>query len=168
MKILAPTEYLHSALGGRLTLEQALTPDRDGRIDVVSPEARDLNPGATDNFTGHVQIDQLFAAQAGRHASGGSVTFKPGARSVWHTHPMGQILIVTTGTGLVQQWGGPVQTIKPGDVVWIPPGVKHWHGATPTTSMTHIAIQEAVDGKVVDWMEPVSDEQYSAGTARNQ
>jgi 4-carboxymuconolactone decarboxylase len=88
------------------------------------------------------------------------VTFEPGARSAWHTHPVGQILIVTAGKGLVQRWGGPVEEIRPGDVVRIPPGVKHWHGASPTTGMSHIAIQEAVDGKNVDWMEQVSDEQY--------
>jgi quercetin dioxygenase-like cupin family protein len=92
--------------------------------------------------------------------SGGLVTFEPGARSAWHTHPVGQILIVTAGVGHVQRWGGPIEEIRPGDVIWIPPGVKHWHGATASTGMTHIAIQEQLDGKVVDWMEKVSDEQY--------
>ena len=96
-----------------------------------------------------------------RHrARGASVTFEPGARTAWHTHPLGQILIVTSGFGWVQAWGGPVEEIRPGDVVWFPPDEKHWHGATPTTAMTHIAIQEALDGKVVNWMEQVSDEQY--------
>jgi 4-carboxymuconolactone decarboxylase len=132
-------------------------------IDVISPEQRSVNHGAPENFTGQVQVEQLFAARAARHVSGGSVTFAPGARSVWHTHPAGQILIVTNGIGAVQQWGCPVQNIKAGDVVWIPPGVKHWHGAAPTSSLTHIAIQEAVDGRVVDWLEPVSDAQYSVG-----
>lgn len=93
---------------------------------------------------------------------GSSVTFEPRARSAWHSHPFGHILIVTDGVGLVQRWHGPIQEIKPGDVVWTPPGVKHWHGASPTTSMTHVAIQEHLDGKVVDWMEKVSDEQYGA------
>ena len=148
------------------TQAQVPSADLDARIEIVSPAARTANPGASDNFTGRVQVEQLFAARAGRHVSGGRVTFQPGARSAWHTHPAGQILIVTAGTGLVRQWGGPPQTIRQGDVVWIPPGVKHWHGATPTTSMTHIAIQEAVGGKVVDWLERVSEEQYSAGTAK--
>jgi quercetin dioxygenase-like cupin family protein len=92
--------------------------------------------------------------------SGATVTFEPGARTAWHTHPLGQTLIVTAGAGLVQSWGGPVQEIRPGDVVWIPPGIKHWHGAAATTGMTHIAITETLDGKTVDWMEKVSDEQY--------
>jgi quercetin dioxygenase-like cupin family protein len=116
--------------------------------------------GPTDRFTATVRVDPLFAARDPGRTSGGSVTFEPGARSAWHTHPLGQILIVTAGVGRVQQWDGPVQEIRPGDIVWIPPGVKHWHGAAPTTAMTHIAIQEHVDGKVVDWMEKVSDEQY--------
>ena len=94
--------------------------------------------------------------------SGASVTFEPGARTAWHTHPLGQTLIVTAGCGRAQRWGGPIEEIRPGDVVWFPPGEKHWHGATPTTAMTHIAIQEKLDGKVVDWMEQVSDEQYQA------
>ena len=93
---------------------------------------------------------------------GASVTFEPGARTAWHTHPLGQTLIVTAGCGRAQRWGGPIEEIRPGDVVWIPPGEKHWHGAAPTTAMTHIAIQEQLDGKVVDWMEQVSDEQYQA------
>ena len=95
-----------------------------------------------------------------RCVAGASVTFEPGARTAWHTHPLGQTLIVTAGCGWAQRWGGPVEEIRPGDVVWFPPGEKHWHGATPTTAMTHIAIQEKLDGKVVDWMEQVSDEQY--------
>jgi quercetin dioxygenase-like cupin family protein len=118
--------------------------------------------GAAENFTGSVRVDRLFDANAPSRVSSGSVTFEPGARSVWHTHPLGQVLIVTAGVGLVQQWGGPIHEIRPGDVVWIPPNVKHWHGAAPTTAMTHTAIQEHLDGKVVDWMEKVSDEQYGA------
>ena len=118
--------------------------------------------GPADYFTGAVRIDPLFQAPDPARARGASVTFEPGARTAWHTHPLGQTLIVTSGRGWVQAWGGPVEEIHPGDVVWFPPGEKHWHGATPTTAMTHIAIQEALDGKVVDWMEQVSDEQYRA------
>jgi quercetin dioxygenase-like cupin family protein len=116
--------------------------------------------GPAEVFTGAVRVDPMFQMPAPARTRGGLVTFEPGARSAWHTHPVGQILVVTSGLGLVQQWGQPVQEIRPGDIVWIPPGTKHWHGAAPTTAMTHIAIQEALDGKVVDWMEKVSDEQY--------
>ena len=105
---------------------------------------------------------RCFSRPLRRACSGASVTFEPGARTAWHTHPLGQTLIVTAGCGRVQRWGGPVEEIRPGDVVWIPPGEKHWHGAAATTAMTHIAIQEQLDGKVVDWMEQVSDEQYKA------
>ena len=118
--------------------------------------------GPADYFTGSVRIDPLFQAPDPARARGASVTFEPGARTAWHTHPLGQTLIVTSGRGWVQAWGGPVEEIHPGDVVWFPPGEKRWHGATPTTAMTHIAIQEALDGKTVDWMEQVSDEQYRA------
>ena len=118
--------------------------------------------GPADWFTGNVRVDPLFQANAPARAAGASVTFEPGARTAWHTHPRGQILIVTSGSGFVQSWGGPMEQVRPGDVVWCPPGEKHWHGATATTAMTHIAIQEALDGKVVDWMEKVSDEQYQA------
>ena len=116
--------------------------------------------GPEDWFTGTVRIDPLFQANAPARAAGASVTFEPGARTAWHTHPLGQTLIVTSGFGWVQKLGGPVEEIRPGDVVWFPPGEKHWHGASPTTAMTHIAIQEAQDGKVVEWMEKVSEEQY--------
>jgi quercetin dioxygenase-like cupin family protein len=118
--------------------------------------------GPAEWFTGTVRIDPLFQANAPARAAGASVTFEPGARTAWHTHPLGQTLIVTAGRGLAQHWGGPVVEIQPGDVVWFPPGEKHWHGASPTTAMTHIAIQEQLDGKVVDWMEHVSDEQYQS------
>ena len=111
-------------------------------------------------FTGTVRIDPLFAAHAPARAAGNAVTFEPGARTAWHTHPLGQVLIVTAGSGRVQREGGAIEEIHPGDVVWFAPGEKHWHGAAPTTAMTHIAIQEALDGKAVDWMEKVSDEQY--------
>lgn len=111
-------------------------------------------------FTGVVRIDPLFEAPEPGRVRVVSVTFEPGARTAWHTHPLGQILIVTAGCGLVRRWEGSIEEIRPGDVVWIPPGEKHWHGATPTTAMTHIAIQEALDGKTADWMEPVTEEQY--------
>ena len=116
--------------------------------------------GPADWFAGTVRIDPLFQPNAPARTSGASVTFEPGARTAWHTHPLGQTLIVTAGCGWVQQEGGPIEEIHPGDVISIPPGEKHWHGATSTTAMTHIAIQEALDGKVVDWLEKVSDEQY--------
>jgi quercetin dioxygenase-like cupin family protein len=116
--------------------------------------------GPADWFTGTVRIDPLFQANAPARVSGASVTFEPGARTAWHTHPLGQTLIVTAGCGWAQRNGGPIEEIHPGDVISFPPGEKHWHGAAPTTAMTHIAIQEAIDGKVVDWLEKVSDEQY--------
>jgi quercetin dioxygenase-like cupin family protein len=116
--------------------------------------------GPADWFTGAVRIDPLFQARDSARAAGARVAFEPGARTAWHTHPLGQTLIVTAGLGWAQRAGGPVEEIRPGDVVWFPPGLKHWHGASPTTAMTHIAIQEQLNGKVVDWMEKVSDEQY--------
>ena len=116
--------------------------------------------GPSEWFTGTVRIDPLFQAADPALVQGASVTFEPGARTAWHTHPLGQTLIIMAGCGWVQREGGRIEEIRPGDVVWFPPGEKHWHGATPTTAMTHIAIQEKLDGKVVDWMEQVSDEQY--------
>jgi quercetin dioxygenase-like cupin family protein len=116
--------------------------------------------GPADWFTGTVRIDPLFQANAPARAAGASVTFEPGARTAWHTHPLGQTLIVTAGCGWAQREGGRIEEIRPGDVIWFVPQEKHWHGATPTTAMTHIAIQEALDGKVVDWMEKVRDDQY--------
>ena len=113
-------------------------------------------------FTGPVRVDPLFNAPAPARVFGASVTFEPGARTAWHTHPLGQTLIVTAGCGRVQRWGGPIEEIRPGDVVWFPPGEKHWHGAAPATAMTHIAIVEQLDGKSADWMEKVGDEQYLA------
>jgi quercetin dioxygenase-like cupin family protein len=118
--------------------------------------------GAEDWFTGSVRVDPLFAPNDARRAAAASVTFEPGARTAWHTHPLGQTLIVTAGCGLVQHKGGPIEKIYPGDVVWFEANEKHWHGATPTNGMTHIAIQENLDGKVVEWMEQVSDEQYNS------
>ena len=125
------------------------------------PSAR----GPAEWFTGAVRIDPLFGANAPARAAGNAVTFEPGARTAWHTHPLGQVLIVTAGCGWVQRDGGSIEEIRPGDVVWLAPGEKHWHGATLTTAMTHIAIQEALDGKAVDWMEQVSDEQYKANAS---
>jgi quercetin dioxygenase-like cupin family protein len=116
--------------------------------------------GPAEYFTGNVRIDPLFAAKEAAPYSGAYVTFEPGARSNWHTHPAGQHLIVTSGVGWTQEWGGPIVEIRAGDVVWCPPGVKHWHGATPTTAMTHIAVTGTVGGKNVEWMDKVSDEQY--------
>ena len=118
------------------------------------------NAGPEDWFTGTVRIDPLFQADDPGRVAGANVTFEPGARTAWHTHPLGQTLIVTAGSGWVQREGGPIEEIHPGDVVWFPAGEKHWHGATPTTAMTHTAIQESLDGKSVDWLEKVSDEQY--------
>ena len=117
--------------------------------------------GPSEWFAGTVRIDPLISAPAPERVMGVSVTFEPGARTAWHTHPLGQTLIVTAGCGRAQRWGGQIEEIRPGDVVWIPPGEKHWHGAAPATAMTHIAIQEQLDGKAVDWLEQVSDEQYS-------
>ena len=116
--------------------------------------------GPGEYFTGNVRVDPLFNAPDPSRTSGAYVTFEPCSRSNWHTHPLGQTLIVMSGCGLVQSWGGPVKLIRPGDVVWCPPDEKHWHGALPDTAMSHIATQEAKDGKVVDWLEPVTDAQY--------
>jgi quercetin dioxygenase-like cupin family protein len=118
--------------------------------------------GPADFFTGRVRVDPTWAADSDINTSGAMVTFEPGARSAWHTHPKGQRLVVISGVGLTQEWGGRVQVIRPGDVVSCPPGVKHWHGASPTTAMTHLAVTGTVHGKNVTWMEKVSDEQYSA------
>jgi quercetin dioxygenase-like cupin family protein len=123
---------------------------------------RPSGKGPEEDFTGYVRIDPLFEAPAPSRGRGALVTFEPGARSAWHTHPLGQTLIVTHGCGWVQSEGGPKVEIRPGDVVWCPPNERHWHGATSTSAMSHIAIQEALDGKVVEWMENVSDEQYQA------
>ena len=128
---------------------------------VISPNGSRPNiSGSPNNFTGAVFVEPLYPANDHIRASGGHVTFAPGARSAWHTHPAGQVLIVTDGVGWVQEEGGTKREIKPGDVVWCPPGVKHWHGATATTAMRHIAISGTVNGKNVDWMEQVTDEQY--------
>lgn len=133
-------------------------------MDIKRSGSQASGKGPTEYFTGTVRIDPLFQAPAPARALGVSVTFEPGARTAWHVHPLGQSLIVTAGCGLVQSWGGPVEQIRPGDVISCPPGEKHWHGATETTAMTHIAIVEQLDGKAVDWMEKVSDEEYEAAS----
>jgi quercetin dioxygenase-like cupin family protein len=133
-------------------------------MDIKRSGSQPSTKGQTDYFTGNVRIDPLFQAPDPARVVGATVTFEPGARTAWHTHPLGQTLIVTAGSGLVQNWGGPCREIWPGDVVWIPPGEKHWHGAKATSAMTHIAIQEQLNGKTVDWMEKVSDELYQAAS----
>jgi quercetin dioxygenase-like cupin family protein len=122
--------------------------------------------GPADWFTGAVRIDPLFPVTEPARAAGNAVTFETGARTAWHTHPLGQVLIVTAGCGRVQREGGRIEEIRPGDVIWFEPGEKHWHGATPTTAMTHIAIQESLDGKAVEWLEQVSDAEYAAYAMR--
>lgn len=129
-------------------------------VDIKRSGSQPSGKGSAEYFTGVVRIDPLFQAPEPARVSGANVTFEPGARTAWHTHPLGQTLIVTSGLGWAQRWGGSIEEIRPGDVVWFPPGEKHWHGATPTTAMSHTAIQEALEGKTADWMEPVSDAQY--------
>jgi quercetin dioxygenase-like cupin family protein len=136
------------------------TDGRTGTMDIKRNGSRPSGKGPEAYFTGTVRVDPMFQAGDPARVSGGQVTFEPGARTAWHTHPLGQTLIVTSGLGWVQCEGGPIEEIRPGDVVWFPPGVKHWHGATATTAMTHIAVTEWLDGKNVDWMEKVSDAQY--------
>lgn len=130
-------------------------------MDIIRAANRQKGAGPADWFTGSVQVEPLFNPVAKDRVQGASVTFQPGARTAWHTHPLGQTLIVTAGKGRVQRWGGPIEEIGVGDVVWFSPGEKHWHGAAPDAEMTHTAIQEVLDGKVVDWLEKVSDEQYA-------
>jgi len=138
----------------------AASQGKAGAMQITRAGSQPSSKGPADYFTGAVRIDPLFPVREPARAAAASVTFEPGARTAWHTHPLGQTLIVTTGYGWVQRDGGGIEEIRPGDVVWFPPSLKHWHGATPTTAMTHIAIQEMLDGKVVDWLEKVSDEQY--------
>ena len=131
-------------------------------MEIKRSGSRPSEQGSADWFTGAVRIDRLIDAPAPARVVGACVSFEPGARTAWHTHPLGQTLIVTAGCGWAQRWGGPVEEIRPGDVIWFPPGEKHWHGATATTAMTHFAIQEKLDGKAVQWMEKVGDEQYQS------
>jgi len=129
-------------------------------MDIKRAGSSPSTKGNADWFTGAVRVDPLFQTVPPARVGAAKVTFEPGARTAWHTHPLGQTLIVTEGFGLVQREGGPIEEIRPGDIVWFPPQEKHWHGASPTTAMAHIAVQETLDGKTVDWMEQVSDEQY--------
>ena len=129
-------------------------------IDIIRSGSQPSAKGPSQNFTGSVVTDPLFDASEHTHASGALVSFEPGARTAWHTHPAGQTLIVTSGTGWVQEWGGERRQIHPGDVVWIPPATKHWHGGTGTNRMSHIALTNVIDGRAVDWMEQVSEEDY--------
>lgn len=145
------------------TAEESLAEVKETTMDIRRIGSQPSVRGPEGWFTGNVRLDSMFDAPSPSSVGGASVTFEPGARTAWHTHPLGQTLIVTAGCGWVQRLGGPVEEIRPGDVVCIPPGEKHWHGATATTGMTHIAIQEKLDGKPVEWMEQVTDEQYGKG-----
>jgi quercetin dioxygenase-like cupin family protein len=162
MKVLAVTLIslsLFASVASQAQTSAAKAPTSSS-IKIARSDSLQPKKGSAEYFTGSVQVQELFPAYDPSRTSGGKVTFEPGARSAWHTHPFGQILIVTDGTGWIQQWGGPIEKIRKGDVIWIPAGVKHWHGATPSTAMTHIAIQEQLNGKAVEWMEKVTDEQY--------
>lgn len=132
----------------------------DDKVTVARAGSTPSAVGPAEHFTGSVRVDSRFKGTDPARVGGGIVTFEPSARTAWHTHPLGQTLIVVSGVGRVQHWDGPVQEIRPGDVVWIPPGVKHWHGASPTVAMSHVAISESLNGNGVTWMEHVSDEQY--------
>ncbi len=162
MKVLAVTLISLSlfALVASQAQTNAAKAPTSSSIKIARSDSLQSNKGSAQYFTGSVQVRQLFPAYDPSRTSGGKVTFEASARSAWHTHPFGQILIVTDGTGWIQQWGAPIEEIRKGDVIWIPAGVKHWHGATPSSAMTHIAIQEELNGKAVEWMEKVTDEQY--------
>lgn len=140
----------------------SIAQQQDALVHIAPADSQKAVPGPAENFTGQVRVEPLFAADKDIGVSGAYVTFEPGARSAWHTHPGGQRLVVTSGTGLTQQEGQPVQVIKTGDVVSCPPGVKHWHGAAPDSAMTHLALTGMIEGKAADWMEKVTDEQYHA------
>lgn len=154
------TLFVAASMAGLIAGSALADEPRGVQVTRVGTRASAVGPESF--FTGKVRIDSPFAGTGAARTGGANVTFEPGARTVWHTHPLGQTLIVTAGAGRVQHWGGPVQIIRAGDTVWIPPGVKHWHGAAPTTAMTHIAIAESLEGQVVDWLEPVSQTQYQA------
>jgi quercetin dioxygenase-like cupin family protein len=140
----------------------ATTQGNDQTMKITRSGSNASRKAPAEYFSGAVRVDMLFQPTDPARASGGHVTFEPGARTAWHTHPLGQTLIITSGLGWVQREGGPIEEVRPGDVVWFPPGLKHWHGATPTTAMTHIAITEVLNGKNADWMEKVTDDQYRA------
>jgi quercetin dioxygenase-like cupin family protein len=156
--LLAVAIFLLALQVGSKALSQ--TSPTSSQISITSANKQSVTAGSHEWFAGNVQVRALFAPEGQSRTSGGQVTFQPGARSAWHTHPFGQILIITDGTGWIQEWGDPVREMHKGDVIWIPAGVKHWHGATPTTAVTHIAIQETENGSAVTWMEQVTDEQY--------
>ena len=137
-------------------------------MEIKRIDSQPTRKGPAEWFTGSVRIQPMFESPEPARARGASVTFEPGGRTAWHTHPLGQTLIVTSGLGLAQREGGPIEEIRPGDVVWFSPNERHWHGATPTTAMTHIAIQEALDGRVVDWMAHVTDKEYLSGTQESR
>ena len=137
-------------------------------MEIKRIESQPTSKGPAEWFTGSVRIQPMFESPEPARARGASVTFEPGARTAWHTHPLGQTLIATSGLGWTQREGGPIEEIRPGDVVWFAPNEKHWHGATPTNAMTHIATQEVLDGKVVEWMEHVTDKEYLSGTQESR
>jgi quercetin dioxygenase-like cupin family protein len=141
---------------GKATMQR-----KESNMEITRAGSQPSTKGPSDWFSGTVRIDPLFQPKDPARAAAASVTFEPGARTAWHTHPLGQTLIIVSGVGWVQREGGPIEEVRPGDIVWFPPGLKHWHGATAKTAMTHIAIQEALNGKMVDWMEKVTEEQYS-------
>ena len=151
---------LAATIGSIALCASTASADTNQMIMVTRAGTQPSATGGAENFTGSVRVDSRFKGSGEARISGATVTFEPGARTAWHTHPLGQTLIVTAGVGRVQHWDGPVQEIRPGDTVWIPPGVKHWHGASASVGMSHIAFSEALDGKTVEWMEQVSDEQY--------
>jgi quercetin dioxygenase-like cupin family protein len=155
---MAPTKAAQTFISFSLEIAPMLTGTET--MDIKRAGSQSSGKGPDEYFTGTVRIDPLFSPPDPARVAGALVTFEPGARTAWHTHPLGQTLIVMTGLGLVQREGGPIEEIRPGDVVWFPPGEKHWHGASPTTAMSHIAIQEKLNGSPVDWMEHVTDEQY--------
>jgi quercetin dioxygenase-like cupin family protein len=144
------------------SLSLATKPEPRTAMKITRAGTQPSEKASPENFTGSVRVDPLFETEAPARSRGSTVTFEPGSRTAWHTHPLGQTLIITSGLGLVQRWDGPVEEVRTGDVVWFPPGMKHWHGASPTTAMSHIAVVEVLDGKSSDWMEKVSDEQYSS------
>jgi quercetin dioxygenase-like cupin family protein len=154
------TATLATIVAAAFSLYNATPAGADEPMEISPDESRPATTGPADTFTGQVSVKPLFDPDGVRTTGSAEVTFTPGARTAWHTHPGGQTLIVTSGSGWIQQWDGPKLSINPGDVIWTPPGVKHWHGASDTTTMTHIAIQDSVDGKPVDWLEYVTDEQY--------
>ncbi len=160
MTSLSRRGLLTGTAGGLAALAITTNQHRSEIMQITRIGSQPSRKGPEDYFSGTVRIDPLFQASEPARVGGASVTFEPGARTAWHTHPLGQTLIVTAGCGWVQREDGPVEEIRPGDVIWFPPGVKHWHGATPTTAVTHIAVQETLDGSNVDWLEKVSDAQY--------